>query len=115
MQLFDGDESGRMVPILGVSLILAAFMINLLGNRMIQGVASFIGILKIGGILVFGLVGIWIADSVSVDFSSPGEAGTFGNLDRKSTRLNSSHDQISYAVFCLKKKKKMQNGHNRWR
>src|SRR2546421_2191129 len=25
--------------------------------------------------------------------------------DRKSTRLNSSHDQISYAVFCLKKKK----------
>src|SRR2546421_8138103 len=28
--------------------------------------------------------------------------------DRKSTRLNSSHDQISYAVFCLKKK----NNHN---
>src|SRR3989440_7653958 len=28
--------------------------------------------------------------------------------DRKSTRLNSSHDQISYAVFCLKKKKKLQ-------
>src|SRR2546421_7513202 len=27
--------------------------------------------------------------------------------DRKSTRLNSSHDQISYAVFCLKKKKNM--------
>src|SRR5688572_32437561 len=27
-------------------------------------------------------------------------------LDRKSTRLNSSHSQISYAVFCLKKKKK---------
>src|SRR2546421_6370366 len=30
---------------------------------------------------------------------------TSGRLDRKSTRLNSSHDQISYAVFCLKKKK----------
>src|SRR2546427_5754043 len=29
-----------------------------------------------------------------------------GGLDRKSTRLNSSHSQISYAVFCLKKKKK---------
>src|SRR5206468_6151992 len=28
-------------------------------------------------------------------------------LDRKSTRLNSSHDQISYAVFCLKKKTKI--------
>src|SRR2546430_8826106 len=29
-----------------------------------------------------------------------------GEGDRKSTRLNSSHSQISYAVFCLKKKKK---------
>src|SRR2546430_5459059 len=29
--------------------------------------------------------------------------------DRKSTRLNSSHSQISYAVFCLKKKKKMKH------
>src|SRR5688572_32637952 len=35
-------------------------------------------------------------------------AVTLGGLgtDRKSTRLNSSHSQISYAVFCLKKKKK---------
>src|SRR2546428_5735512 len=33
--------------------------------------------------------------------------------DRKSTRLNSSHDQISYAVFCLKKKKKTNKAHSR--
>src|SRR5207247_3734736 len=32
-----------------------------------------------------------------------------GNRDRKSTRLNSSHEWISYAVFCLKKKKKEKN------
>src|SRR3712207_7991838 len=31
------------------------------------------------------------------------------HLDRKSTRLNSSHANISYAVFCLKKKKKTQS------
>src|SRR2546430_7474048 len=31
--------------------------------------------------------------------------GHLGHGDRKSTRLNSSHSQISYAVFCLKKKK----------
>src|SRR5690348_17456490 len=31
--------------------------------------------------------------------------------DRKSTRLNSSHPSISYAVFCLKKKKKINNIH----
>src|SRR5689334_23955241 len=32
-----------------------------------------------------------------------------GHRDRKSTRLNSSHSSISYAVFCLKKKKQTQN------
>src|SRR5688572_30982889 len=35
-----------------------------------------------------------------------GRPGISSYLDRKSTRLNSSHSQISYAVFCLKKKKK---------
>src|SRR5256886_14951564 len=44
--------------------------------------------------------------------SEGGKASTSGGkkhfLDRKSTRLNSSHSQISYAVFCLKKKKKQQ-------
>src|SRR5688572_32810188 len=36
--------------------------------------------------------------------SAPAPLGS--QADRKSTRLNSSHSQISYAVFCLKKKKK---------
>src|SRR5690349_21099766 len=40
---------------------------------------------------------------VANDVASGGEL--VGNLDRKSTRLNSSHVEISYAVFCLKKKK----------
>src|SRR2546430_13669693 len=33
-------------------------------------------------------------------------------IDRKSTRLNSSHSQISYAVFCLKKKKRLHDTSN---
>src|SRR2546430_12644970 len=41
------------------------------------------------------------------------QIGAFGKRDRKSTRLNSSHSQISYAVFCLKKKKtKLYDPHN---
>src|SRR2546427_6885008 len=39
----------------------------------------------------------------------PEEVGKIHARDRKSTRLNSSHSQISYAVFCLKKKKKKTN------
>src|SRR2546428_7962218 len=47
--------------------------------------------------------------ALSVNFRSQADIvdwvnRAFGAIDRKSTRLNSSHDQISYAVFCLKKK-----------
>src|SRR5689334_23865460 len=41
------------------------------------------------------------------------EDGPDREVDRKSTRLNSSHSSISYAVFCLKKKKKNKNIKNR--
>src|SRR5256885_3687118 len=44
-----------------------------------------------------------IADTM-YDLTSPGATAT---VDRKSTRLNSSHLVISYAVFCLKKKKEI--------
>src|SRR5688572_31389542 len=52
----------------------------------------------------FGLVvtlGLWL-----IGIPSPGVWGALAGVlrDRKSTRLNSSHSQISYAVFCLKKK-----------
>src|SRR3989442_15608341 len=48
-----------------------------------------------------------------------GGHGTVGGrasfmADRKSTRLNSSHVRISYAVFCLKKKKKQKTAKSRW-
>src|SRR2546427_5151178 len=42
-------------------------------------------------------------------------AHQLGARDRKSTRLNSSHSQISYAVFCLKKKKKAKKTTGRTR
>lgn len=80
MQLFGGDETGRLVSALGVGLILMAFIINLLGNKLIQGIASFVGLLKIVGILIFGLVGIWIADSLDVELSGARETGGIGNF-----------------------------------
>src|SRR2546427_3789628 len=43
---------------------------------------------------------------VDPELLPPGEHLRLALRDRKSTRLNSSHSQISYAVFCLKKKKK---------
>src|SRR3989475_2409100 len=50
-------------------------------------------------------------DVVKGMLGSRGFVGHIGGEDRKSTRLNSSHSQISYAVFCLKKKKKNNKKH----
>src|SRR2546422_2851420 len=43
--------------------------------------------------------------SITGEFTADDLLGEFAGKDRKSTRLNSSHGYISYAVFCLKKKK----------
>src|SRR5437868_9196218 len=50
-------------------------------------------------------------NGVAIDASGQLDAVKFDDAtgDRKSTRLNSSHVSISYAVFCLKKKKKYKN------
>src|SRR2546430_12107071 len=58
----------------------------------------------------------FIAPSSAVSCSGSGARFAHpsdGTRDRKSTRLNSSHSQISYAVFCLKKKK--TNTCHKWR
>src|SRR2546422_8180662 len=48
----------------------------------------------------------WTVDGSVAGSGTSKTAGGWAGGDRKSTRLNSSHGYISYAVFCLKKKKK---------
>src|SRR3712207_7743244 len=57
---------------------------------------------RVGVVAISGAVGTYSLIDPSVEVVVAGALG----LDRKSTRLNSSHANISYAVFCLKKKKK---------
>lgn len=70
LQLFKIDDSSVLVPVLGVGLLLVALLINLSANRLIQGVSTVLGFIKIAGILLFGVVGVMAADSVKVDFST---------------------------------------------
>ncbi len=69
MQIFDASAQGIWVPALGVGILGVGFLINLSANSFIQGVATVLGFVKIGGILIFGVVGIWIADKIAVDFT----------------------------------------------
>src|SRR2546430_10532500 len=53
--------------------------------------------------LILGLIGGFLGYTYKTGASTTNTSSS--SRDRKSTRLNSSHSQISYAVFCLKKKK----------
>lgn len=74
LQLFDMSDTSVLVPILGIGLLLVAFLINLSGNRLIEGVASTMAIIKVGGIILFGVMGIAVADKAEVILSS-GQSG----------------------------------------
>src|SRR2546430_6223485 len=114
---FHGEEAIVGAGVSLSALIREAAALNLGGIECLVGVPA-----TIGGALAMnaGTPDGWIGDFVSaVYFLHPD--GTLGEFkptegafsyrqfdhppDRKSTRLNSSHSQISYAVFCFKKKK----------
>src|SRR5256886_12326223 len=66
------------------------------------------------GLVVATSIWLWLAvvDAIAGQpFRTFIVLGGIASLDRKSTRLNSSHSQISYAVFCLKKKTVPQQAH----
>src|SRR3989449_9964204 len=63
---------------------------------------------RTAGLLYIADVGQDAWEEVDVEPTSRGGLNYGWRIDRKSTRLNSSHGYISYAVFCLKKKKNIQ-------
>src|SRR3712207_8189750 len=63
------------------------------------------GLILAAGALIGGRGGLLIALLIALAVNGYAYFNS-DKLDRKSTRLNSSHANISYAVFCLKKKKK---------
>ncbi|GHA42608.1 amino acid permease [Salinimicrobium marinum] len=62
MQLFEGSENSFWVPVLGVGLLVGAFIVNILGNEVIGKTAMTTATIKIGGILIFALGALWAAD-----------------------------------------------------
>jgi len=61
LQLFDVGENSVWVPILGVVLLITAFLINISGNNIIGKSSLVMAILKIGGISIFAIGGLWAA------------------------------------------------------
>src|SRR5260221_8887388 len=70
----------------------------------VRSPAYFFGVISLSSLVLLILTGILLA-AFGPQWWHDNAFGHFVNRDRKSTRLNSSHTVISYAVFCLKKKK----------
>lgn len=61
LQLFDIGDNAYLIPLLGVLLIIVAFLINISGNKFIEKSSLMMAIIKIGGISVFAIIGLWAA------------------------------------------------------
>lgn len=61
LQLFDVGENSYWVPVLAVGLVVAAFIVNVLGNQVIGSLSEVTAFLKIGGIVVFAGAALWAA------------------------------------------------------
>ncbi|WP_282019656.1 APC family permease [Planomicrobium okeanokoites] len=61
LQLFGGDPASYLVPLLGVGLLTFAFLVNLSGNSFIQSFTSIASLLKIVGLSIFAIGGLWVA------------------------------------------------------
>src|SRR5207245_5497817 len=83
----------RNVPIFHVKTLRAQTEDSFLRERLLATISSFFG----GLALLLACLGLYGLMAYAV-------ARRTAEIDRKSTRLNSSHGSISYAVFCLKKK-----------
>jgi len=62
LQLFDIVDNTFSIPLLGVLLIITAFLINISGNNFIEKSSLTLAIIKIGGISIFAIAGLWAAD-----------------------------------------------------
>lgn len=86
LQLFDGDDNSIWVSVLGVILLIGTFLINMAGNKTVEKSAFIMAILKVGGITIFAIGGLWAAgfsfsealpSEISNEYSIPSYLGAF--------------------------------------
>ena len=78
LQLFDVGKDSWLVPALAVGLLVFAFLVNLAGNRAIGSFSMVTSGLKIAGIGIFAIVGLWVADFSTGGMTSATEASGQG-------------------------------------
>ncbi len=79
LQLFDAKDNQFLVPALGVGLLVAAFIMNILGNKFIGTFSTVTAVIKIAGIVLFAAAGLWVSGLTfeSVGVTERSSAGSF--------------------------------------
>jgi hypothetical protein len=72
LQVVDLEPASFWVPALAVALLAFAFVINIAGNRAVQASEGAFAAIKIGGLALFAIVGLWFIDSANFTNGSPG-------------------------------------------
>jgi amino acid transporter len=82
LQLFDVEKGSWLVPALGVGLLFFAFIVNILGNKFIQTFSFFMAFIKIGGLALLAVGGLWASgfdfESISVAPENTTASGFLG-------------------------------------
>jgi len=72
LQIVDLEPVSFWVPALGVALLAVAFMVNIAGNRAVEASQGVMAAIKIGGLAVFAIAGLWFVDAVNFTNGSQG-------------------------------------------
>ncbi|MDH3239912.1 MAG: APC family permease [Alphaproteobacteria bacterium] len=80
LQLFDIEQNFLLVPMLGVGLIIFAFLVNISGNRLVGAFSLLMALAKVLGIAAFGIASLWVAGSLSGPSSADQADPTLGGF-----------------------------------
>lgn len=82
LQLFDVEKSNWLVSVLGVGVLFFAFIVNILGNKFIQTLSFLMAFIKIGGLAILAVGGLWASgfdfESISVAPENTTASGFLG-------------------------------------
>jgi amino acid transporter len=76
LRAFGGDADSVLVPVLGVAMIVVAYLVNVSGSRLVGLLSIIMAVLKVGGIAIFGVAGLW-ASGIRFE-ATGGDAGVTG-------------------------------------
>lgn len=82
LQLFDIEKKEWMIAGIGIGLLAIAFLVNVLGNRTIQAVSYFMAFIKVGGLVLLSIGGLWASgvsfESISIASGDTSVTGFLG-------------------------------------